>query len=263
MAPSAPSSASSAAIVVVKRPRGGLFASVRGVPVWLRALTRGGQVSRARTSIAAEPQAGPTVVPLDLEALRAGVAERGASLRCAAAGPTIDASTRTGDPSAPFAVPGVEGTPIVELSAAAAGALLRWLRDDPALGFDVLDDLTVVDRLPEAPRFEVVYCLRASASGARLRVRARVEVEPPELDSVVSLWRSADWLEREAKDLFGVRFRGHPGLLPILLSPDFEGAPLRRDFSVALGEPVGEPVGDPLGASPGNSPGKAGEGEPS
>ncbi|MBK7950199.1 MAG: NADH-quinone oxidoreductase subunit C [Deltaproteobacteria bacterium] len=237
----------------MKRPRGGLYAAVRSVPVWLRSLARGGQAFRARALTAVEPQAMPPAVPFDLDALRAGLAERGATLRCEAGGPTLDDPNPTGDGSAPLAFPGVDGTPIAELSAAAAGALLRWLRDDPALGFDVLDDLTVVDRLPEAPRFDVVYCLRASASGARLRVRARIEVEPPELDSVASLWRSADWLEREVKDMFGVRFRGHPGLLPILLSPDFAGAPLRRDFAAAAGEPAGDP--------PGNPPGKAGEGD--
>ncbi|MBY0399375.1 NADH-quinone oxidoreductase subunit C, partial [Myxococcota bacterium] len=122
------------------------------------------------------------------------------------------------------------GTLVAELPAAAAGTLLRWLRDEPALGFDILYDLTVVDHLPQSPRFAVVYVLRSSASPCALRVRAWIEADPPEIESVVSLWRSADWLEREAHDLFGVRFVGHPGLHPILLPPDFEGAPLRRDF---------------------------------
>ncbi|MFO0689781.1 MAG: NADH-quinone oxidoreductase subunit C [Myxococcota bacterium] len=213
-----------APIVVVQRPRGGLFAAVRGVPVWLRALTRGGAVARRRLAPAAEPPSIAPASPNELEALRTGLVERGSIGRDA--GGELEA----------------------EVAAAQSAALLRGLRDDPPFGFDVLDDLTVVDRLPAVPRFEVVYFLRASRSGLRLRVRVPVEGEPPELDSVASIWPSADWLEREARDLFGLRFRGHPGLHPILLPPDFVGAPLRRDFLKAASpdDPIepAEPAAD-------------------
>lgn len=245
---SASSSVPSTSIVVVKRPRGGLFAAVRSVPVWLRALARAGRGERARlepiSRLPAISQGPPAVSPAPPAPQMAegaigttGSPDPRASER--AVSPERAALCASLTDRGAVVVEGADAIPVAELSGAAAGAFLRGLRDDPALCFDVLDDLTVVDRLPESPRFEVVYFLRASPSGARLRVRARIEVEPPELDSVASIWRSADWLEREAKDLFGVRFRGHPGLLPILLPPDFEGAPLRRDFE-ATADPAAE-----------------------
>lgn len=161
-----------------------------------------------------------STIPFDDERLSAGLGERGASLG------------RGGD-----------GMPRIEVGAGEALEILRWLRDDAALGFDRLFDLTIVDRgdgVDGVGQLDVVYVLDASASGARLRVHARLESEAVELASVVPLWPAADWLEREAFDLFGLRFRGHSGLHRILLPADFEGAPLRRSpFPTPL-RPEGE-----------------------
>ena len=119
----------------------------------------------------------------------------------------------------------------IEVAAGEVMPLLRWLREDPSLGFDRLLDLTIVDRLDRGGSLEVVYSLAASASGERLRAHALLAPDSPEIATATPLWPVADWLEREAYDLFGVRFRGHPGLQRILLPADFEGAPLRKDFA--------------------------------
>lgn len=244
-------------ILVVKRPRGGPFAVVRSVPTWLRSfLASGREPARARPvrTVAPASQRSASRNPVDsptrgrgdasaaraseplpaveaaslIERLTTGLSERGARL-------VVMDDARGSEDSRPRAGSEASRNPastvtwLVELAGASASATLRWLREDAALAFDTLFDLTIVDRLPEQPRFEVVYSLRSSTTGLALHVRRAIESDPPEADSVVGLWRSADWLEREAWDLFGVRFRAHPGLARILLSADFEGAPLRRD----------------------------------
>ena len=78
--------------------------------------------------------------------------------------------------------------------------------------------------------FEVVYQLSSLRGPQRLRVVARVERENPILDSVTGLWQGADFLEREAFDMFGIRFQGHPNLKRIYMWDDFEGFPLRKDY---------------------------------
>ncbi len=104
-------------------------------------------------------------------------------------------------------------------------------------GTAVLTDLTAIDRYPLEPRFEVVYLLTGYAPPARLRVKARLPGEAPAIASATALWPAADWLEREAFDLFGIRFEGHPNLTRILMPDDWEGHPLRKDFPLTE-EPV-------------------------
>lgn len=113
-----------------------------------------------------------------------------------------------------------------------ARSVLEFLKNDPALRFNFLADLTAVDRYPDEPRFEVVYHLRSMPSGQRLRLKARVSGEPARIDSVVSLWPVADMLEREVFDLFGIHFTGHPNLKRLLMPDDWEGYPLRKDYPV-------------------------------
>ena len=109
---------------------------------------------------------------------------------------------------------------------------LRLLRDDPELSFSVLSDLTAVDYLGREPRFEVVYQLRSLARGHRLRVKVGLPGDDPTVASASPLWNSALWAEREVWDLFGIRFVGHPDLRRILMYPEFEGHPLRKDYPV-------------------------------
>jgi len=116
--------------------------------------------------------------------------------------------------------------------------LMRFLRDDPELAFDMLTDLTCVDYLGQEPRFEMVYHLYSVAKNHRLRVKARVAETPCEIDSLVPLWPSANWMEREVWDLYGVRFIGHPDLRRILLYEEFHGHPLRKDYPKERRQPL-------------------------
>jgi NADH-quinone oxidoreductase subunit C len=110
-------------------------------------------------------------------------------------------------------------------------ALLEQLKVEQ--GFDMLVDVTAVDYLeyPDATdRFGVVYCLLNTASGERLIVKTFVNPPDPELRSVYSLWRGADWMEREVFDMFGITFTGHPDLRRILMPDEFTAFPLRKDY---------------------------------
>ncbi|MBI3978271.1 MAG: NADH-quinone oxidoreductase subunit C [Chloroflexi bacterium] len=118
----------------------------------------------------------------------------------------------------------------------------RWLRDDPAMAFDRLSDLTGVDYLtyprpPQGERFAVVYHLHSLRTGRRLRLRVPVAAGDSVVPSVVEIWPTADWHERETFDLFGIRFDGHPDLRRILLPDDWQGHPLRKDVPIG-GEEV-------------------------
>jgi len=92
--------------------------------------------------------------------------------------------------------------------------------------------VTAVDRYPAEPRFEVVYHLHSIESNQRLRLKCRVRGEDPVIESVTSVWRSANWYEREVFDLFGIQFVNHPDPRRILLPDDWEGHPLRKDYPV-------------------------------
>jgi NADH-quinone oxidoreductase subunit C len=112
----------------------------------------------------------------------------------------------------------------------APGALLERCRRLRAEGFNQLVDLTAVDWPGrEGGRFDVVVHLRAVPDGRRLRLVCRTGGRVP---SLTSIWPAADWAEREAYDLFGVVFEGHPDLRRILLPDDWEGHPLRRDYPI-------------------------------
>ncbi|HEV8523656.1 MAG TPA: NADH-quinone oxidoreductase subunit C [Terriglobales bacterium] len=106
------------------------------------------------------------------------------------------------------------------------------LKNDPELQFTFLSDITCVDWYPSEPRFEVVYHLLAMARKKRLRLKVKLAGDDPHLESVTSVWRGANFFEREIYDLFGVRFSGHPNLRRILMPEDWEGHPLRKDYPV-------------------------------
>jgi NADH-quinone oxidoreductase subunit C len=121
---------------------------------------------------------------------------------------------------------------IIHVVAESAYAVLAWLKDDPAQQFDYLTDITCVEyRDPELP-LEVVYQLRSLRRKVDLRIKIPLDPEGPLLvRSVIDLWHGADWLEREAWDMFGVKFRGHPDLRRILMWEGYaEGFPLRKSF---------------------------------
>jgi len=114
--------------------------------------------------------------------------------------------------------------------------ICRYLRDEPSLKMDLLADLTAVDfsRYPgdAGPRFEVVYNLISTTYLHRIRLKVRVPEEDPRVDSVSSIWQTANWHERETYDLMGIKFNGHPDLRRILTPDDFEGHPLRKEYPV-------------------------------
>ncbi len=113
-----------------------------------------------------------------------------------------------------------------------------FLRDDPELVFDFAMDLTGVDYLGEEPRFEVVYHLYSSAKRRRIRLKARVPENDPAIDSVVSVWPGINYYAREAYDMYGVVFQGHPNLKRILMYEGFVGHPLRKDYPKAKRQPT-------------------------
>jgi NADH-quinone oxidoreductase subunit C len=108
--------------------------------------------------------------------------------------------------------------------------LCRYLHNEPDLYFDFLSDLCGVDYLERRPRFEVVYNLYSIKHRHRIRLKAVIPGEDPNIDSVTPVWTGADWHEREAYDMFGISFKGHPDLRRILMPEDWEGYPLRKDY---------------------------------
>jgi len=106
------------------------------------------------------------------------------------------------------------------------------LRDSADCPFNYLCDLTCVDWHPSEPRFEVVYHLLSIPKKERVRLKARLDGSSPAIESVTSVWPSANFYEREVFDLFGVRFTGHPNLQRIMMPDDWEGHPLRKDYPV-------------------------------
>jgi NADH-quinone oxidoreductase subunit C len=116
--------------------------------------------------------------------------------------------------------------------------ILTFLRDDADLLFDFAMDLTGVDYLGEEPRFEVVYHLYSLEKNRRVRIKVRLHEDDPVVESAVSVWPGIDWYEREAYDMYGIVFRGHPNLKRILMYEEFVGHPLRKDYPKAKRQPT-------------------------
>jgi NADH-quinone oxidoreductase subunit C len=116
--------------------------------------------------------------------------------------------------------------------------ICNFLRDDEDLLYNFMMDLTAVDYMGREPRFEVVYHLYSLKYNRRVRIKARVSESDCSIDSIVPLWISANWFEREAYDLYGVIFKGHPELRRILLYEGFEGHPLRKDYPIKKRQPL-------------------------
>lgn len=124
------------------------------------------------------------------------------------------------------------GQSVVYVTNAQAHAILQWLQGDPEQAFNYLTDVTCVEYRDAERELEVVYQLRSLARKVDLRVKIALDPDGPlVVRSVVDLWSGADWLEREAWDMFGVRFKGHPDLRRILMWEGYaEGFPLRKSF---------------------------------
>jgi NADH-quinone oxidoreductase subunit C len=99
-----------------------------------------------------------------------------------------------------------------------------------SLAYNMLTDVTAVDYLGQEPRFMVVYNLYSIPNKDRLRVKAQVSEDDCFIDTVSNVWSTAEWLEREVYDLFGITFNNHPDLRRILMTEDWVGHPLRKDY---------------------------------
>jgi len=116
--------------------------------------------------------------------------------------------------------------------------VFTFLKDDPRCAFELMIDLTAVDYLPRTPRFEVVVHLKSIGRNHRLRVKLPVDAQAPEVDSIQGLWIAANWYERECHEMYGIAFKGHPNLVPLLLYDGFEGYPLRKDYPKGYQQPL-------------------------
>jgi NADH-quinone oxidoreductase subunit C len=122
------------------------------------------------------------------------------------------------------------GEQTVHVSIASVKALLKYCRDE--LAFDYLVDLSTLDHMGEEPRFEVVYELYGYGHHAHLRVRSKIP-DGEDAPSVCDIWPTANWHEREAWDMMGVKFSGHPDLRRILMWEGYPFFPLRKEFPLA------------------------------
>jgi len=145
----------------------------------------------------------------------------------------------------PFTGEAARGQAVIVLERSALPAALHTLRDHAETRFEMLSDLTAVDYLGRTPRFEVVYELYSLSLNHRLRMKVPVPEDDPVVPTASGVWKSANWAEREAWDMFGIRFAGHPDLRRILMYPEFEGHPLRKDYPVHRRQPL-VPERDPV-----------------
>ncbi|WP_322097447.1 NADH-quinone oxidoreductase subunit C [Pelagibius sp. Alg239-R121] len=124
--------------------------------------------------------------------------------------------------------------------------LCGFLKESPELSFDFLSDLCGVDFLPDSPRFAVVYHLYSVAHQHRLRLKCRLG-DPPHVPSITDIWTTANWHEREAFDMYGIVFDGHPNLKRIYMWDEFEGYPMRKDYPVRGYKDAYNPFGEERG----------------
>ena len=110
-------------------------------------------------------------------------------------------------------------------------AVAKFLKEDPALAFDMIIDVCGVDRFRDEERFEVIYNLYSLTHKKYLRLKVLVNEDNPLVPSVTGIWSGANWHERETHDFFGIRFLGHPDLTPFLLPEDADFHPLRKDYA--------------------------------
>jgi NADH-quinone oxidoreductase subunit C len=142
-------------------------------------------------------------------------------------GTTLDTLCQKFAPSAVLEMAGNQPTVIVDKGK--LRDVLLFLKGAPSFTSPMLTDLFPVDYLPRNPRFEVIYLLTSLGSKERMVVKVRLN-DGERLPSVVDIFASAEWLEREAFDMFGIRFDNHPDMRRILMVEDFDGYPLRKDF---------------------------------
>ncbi len=106
----------------------------------------------------------------------------------------------------------------------------QFLKEDDDLQFKLCEDVTAIDWARRTDRFTVVYHIFSLKHNFRLRLKADVDESDCSIDTVSSVWKSANWAEREAYDMYGIKFKGHPDLRRMYMPEEFEYHPLRKDF---------------------------------
>jgi len=119
--------------------------------------------------------------------------------------------------------------------------ICRFFKEDPELDFRLCEDVTAVDWAKRKNRFTVVYHIFSLKHNFRLRLKADVDESECSIDTVSSVWKTADWHERETYDMFGINFNNHPDLRRMYMPEDFEYHPLRKDFPL-MGIPGSLPL---------------------
>ena len=151
-------------------------------------------------------------------------------------------------PYAAATLSAASGCAVLTVESAALAEVLRFLRDDPDQRYEMLVDVTAADHTALSGTIHVVYQLCSLSRNVRLMVKTIVPARQPAVPSVASLWRSANWAEREVWDMFGVRFDGHPDLRRILMYAEFVGYPLLKSYPVSRRQPLIEerdPIANP------------------
>jgi NADH-quinone oxidoreductase subunit C len=119
--------------------------------------------------------------------------------------------------------------------------ICKFLKEEPELEFRLCEDVTAIDWAKRTDRFTVVYHIFSLKHNFRLRLKADVDESDCSIDSVTSVWKSANWAERETYDMYGIKFKGHPDLRRMYMPEEFEYYPLRKDFPL-LGIPGSLPL---------------------
>jgi NADH-quinone oxidoreductase subunit C len=119
--------------------------------------------------------------------------------------------------------------------------LAKYLKEDPELEFLMCKDVTVIDWAARKNRFTTVYHVYSFKLNFNLRLKVNIDVDPPAVETITSVWKSADWYERETFDMYGIKFLNHPDLRRMYMPEGFEHYPLRKDFPV-IGIPGSLPL---------------------
>jgi NADH-quinone oxidoreductase subunit C len=136
----------------------------------------------------------------------------------------------------PYVGPG--GDDVVFVKKERIAEVCRFLKEDPALAFNMAPYVTAVDYLGQEPRFEVVYNCVSTGKGHRVRLRVKVPESDLTVPTITSVWRGADWFERYCWDMYGIRFPGHPDHRRLFMYEEFQGHALRKDYPLRGRQPL-------------------------
>jgi NADH-quinone oxidoreductase subunit C len=148
----------------------------------------------------------------------------------------VTGTVKNNFPEAVTEVVDFRGERTLVIEAAFLKPICQFLRDDAQLQFNLLEDIVADDMLPDYPRFAVNYHLYSLPNNHRIRLRVPVEDPDEGVQTIVSIWPIASWLELEVWDLMGIHFEGHQSLRRLFLPEDWQGHPLRKDYPLGYEE---------------------------